>query len=69
MKTMLMTAVLVTALGAASGCEKGRYTDDRHHIGNPERLPAASEPAMGAPVPGGVAPSGVRGTPPADPVR
>ncbi len=66
----LTTLLLVIALGPVIGCEKGRYTDDRHYIGNPERLPAASEPATERnAVPRGVTPSGVRGTPPADPVR
>jgi hypothetical protein len=69
MRTM-MTLLLVIALGPIIGCEKGRYTDDRHYIGDPERIPAASEPATGGTtVPRGVTPGGVRGTPPADPAR
>ncbi|HKN86558.1 MAG TPA: hypothetical protein VJV04_06855 [Nitrospiraceae bacterium] len=41
---------------SAFGCEKGRYTDDHHYVGNPERLPATSE----AVAPKGVSSSGTK---------
>jgi hypothetical protein len=30
-----------------TGCNKGRYTDDRHYVGNPERPQATSESTTG----------------------
>ena len=36
--TFLLALLVVTA------CAKGRYTDDHHYVGNPERPPATSEP-------------------------
>ena len=63
---ILMTVFFCTTIVSAFGCAKGRYTDDHHYIGNPERLPATTEPAT---VPSGAGPSGVRGLPPSDPSR
>ncbi|HEX2056454.1 MAG TPA: hypothetical protein VHF07_08165 [Nitrospiraceae bacterium] len=31
----------------ATACDKGRYTGDRHYVGNPERPRATSESTMG----------------------
>jgi hypothetical protein len=31
----------------ATACNKGRYTDDRHYVGNPERPYATSESTTG----------------------
>lgn len=38
-------ALLILGSGMITmfGCEKGRYTEDRHYVGDPERVPAASE--------------------------
>jgi len=38
------------------GCAKGRYTEDQHYGGDPERLPATSE----AVAPHGVSSSGTK---------
>jgi hypothetical protein len=35
----------IAMLTLSTACEKGRYTDDGHYVGNPERIPTASEPA------------------------
>lgn len=34
-----------------AACTKGRYTDDRHYVGNPERPHATSESTTPEPVP------------------
>jgi hypothetical protein len=36
---------LLMTMSPMLGCEKGRYTEDRHYVGDPERIPATSEPA------------------------
>ena len=38
--TMLGVGVLSALL---IGCEKGHYTDDRHYVGNPERVESAGD--------------------------
>ncbi|WP_447980025.1 hypothetical protein [Candidatus Nitrospira bockiana] len=38
---VLLTLCLLVLMAA---CEKGHYTGERHYIGNPERVPQASEP-------------------------
>ncbi|MDQ6733098.1 MAG: hypothetical protein M3Z35_03120 [Nitrospirota bacterium] len=45
----------VTAV-SAFGCQKGGYTDDQHHVGNPDRLPTAVESVA----PHGVSSSGTK---------
>jgi hypothetical protein len=45
--TILLFIVL---LGTTTACERGRYTGDGYYLGNPQRVPAASDtdrnPAM-----------------------
>jgi hypothetical protein len=43
MTRKLALCVLLFQLLVATSCAKGRYTDDRHYVGNPERPPATSE--------------------------
>lgn len=38
--SLLGAALLIPLLG---GCQRGHYTDDRHYIGDPERVESASE--------------------------
>lgn len=37
-------SVYLLTLLVAAGCAKGRYTEDHHYVGNPERPSATSEP-------------------------
>lgn len=43
MNRWLMVSVYLLTVLVAAACAKGRYTDDRHYVGNPERPPATSE--------------------------
>jgi hypothetical protein len=43
MNRWLMVGVYLLTPLIAAACAKGRYTDDHHYVGNPERPPATSE--------------------------
>jgi hypothetical protein len=66
MRILSIVCLICATVAPLFGCEKGRYTNDHHYVGNPERLPATSESPT---APEGVSPSGVTGLPPADPRR
>ena len=54
---MRVSAILLSmTILLVFGCAKGRYTEDHHYVGDPERLPATSE----AVAPHGISSSGTK---------
>jgi hypothetical protein len=60
MRLLGMVCLFCAMIVSTFGCAKGRYTDDHHYVGDPERLPATSE----AVAPHGTSAAGTKEPPP-----